>query len=144
MRSVLDDRMGLLAELDLASERQESIIASRDTRALLDLLAVRQKLVDRFVAGQAELLSLTERFESEVAGVAADEALRLRELLRTLSQGLDRVTARDEAAQAALRDAREETRNELVQTNVIGGARAAYRSSAVEPSHSNRFADRRA
>ena len=148
VRRVLDERMLLLAELDRATERQEEVIASRDTQALMDLLDVRQRVVDRFVAGQGELLSLTETFESHVCHLDSALAESLRTSLRTLFDGLSRVTSRDEAAQDALRQAREETRGELMRAHTGGGARSAYRSStnlaARDPGDTARFADRRA
>lgn len=152
MRRVLVERVALLGELDAASERQAEIIASRDGQAILALLEVRQRIVDRFVAGQAELLALTETFESQVSVLDPAEAEALRAMLRTLSEGLLRVTTRDEAAQGALRQARDETRGDLMTTNLAGGARAAYRSSWTasrpgmtgEAGDTSRFADRRA
>jgi hypothetical protein len=145
MRSVLDDRVALLAELTAASARQEEGIAQRDATALLSLLTARQAVVDRFLAGQSELLALTGEFESRVSALAPDEATALRSLLRSLSEGLHQVTARDEAAQALLRDARDETRGELMRTHSASGARAAYASGAGRtPDDATRFADRRA
>ncbi|MBL9119794.1 MAG: hypothetical protein JNL80_07765 [Phycisphaerae bacterium] len=148
MRSVLDERVALLSELDEASLRQQDVIASRDTQALMALLTARQKIVDRFVAGQSELLSLTETFEAHVHLIDPTEADGLRALLRTLAEGLTRVTTRDEAAQSALRQARDETRGELMKTNSAGGARSAYRATSTMSSRdqgdTNRFADRRA
>lgn len=148
VRSVLDERMALLDELDQASARQEAIIASRDTQALMDLLDIRQRVVDRFVAGQGELLALTETFETHVSHLDGALAESLRARLRTLLDGLSRVTSRDEVAQDALRQAREEARGELMRAHVGGGARTAYRTSSNlverDPGDNARFADRRA
>lgn len=145
MRGVLDDRVALLAELHAASARQEEVIAERDAVALLELLTARQKVVDRFLAGQSELLALTEQFETQVSSLAQGEADELRGRLRSLSEGLHQVTSRDEAAQTLLRQAREETRAELMRTHSVTGARAAYASGSNRPADdSNRFADRRA
>lgn len=145
MRSVLDDRVALLGELTEASARQDEIIAKRDAVGLLELLTARQKVVDRFLAGQSELLAMTEVFETEVMQLSEAEATELRARLRSLSEGLHQVTARDEAAQTLLREARDETRGELMRTHTSSGARAAYTSGAARsPIDTNRFSDRKA
>ncbi|MDZ4756168.1 MAG: hypothetical protein SGJ11_16955 [Phycisphaerae bacterium] len=138
LTSVLDERARLLAELDAASSRQGAIIESRDTTLLLELLAGRQKIVDRFVAGQPELLALTDSFEDRIAALTPQHASELRTRMRELSEGLARVTARDEVAQTLLREARDEAHEELMRTNVGAGARAAYRGGAGP---SNVYAD---
>lgn len=140
LRAVLDDRTALLAELEAATARQEEVIESRDTASLAELLAGRQRIVDRFLAGQPELLELTGAMEERMRAMSREDAEDLRRRVRAISDGLARVTARDDAAQALLRTAREETRAELRRTATGAGARAAY---ATRPEHSNRFADRR-
>jgi hypothetical protein len=139
--AVLADREALLAELDRVSATQADVIASRDTVKLLDLLGHRQRIVDRFVAGQPELLALTGEFEARVALLSPPLAEQLRSRMRGLGEGLGRITRRDEDAQQLLREAKEEARLELMRTNTGAGARAAYRDPARP---SNVFADRTA
>jgi hypothetical protein len=144
MRSVLDDRVALLEELTAVSARQESVIAERDAATLLELLNARQRIVDRFLAGQHELLALTGDFESRVGELAVAEATELRARLRTLSEGLHRVTVRDEAAQSLLREARDEARTELMRSHTQQGARSAYGASTHRVGDDGtRYADRR-
>ncbi len=145
MRSVLDDRVALLDELTAVSARQESVIAARDTATLLELLNTRQRIVDRLLAGQQELLALTGEFETRVGELAAADAAELRARLRTLSEGLHRVTERDEAAQSLLREARDETRAELMRSHTQQGARSAYATNTHRAGDDGtRYADRRA
>lgn len=144
MRTVLDDRVALLDELTAVSARQESVIAERDAASLLDLLNARQRIVDRFLAGQHELLALTGEFESRVGDLAAADAAELRARLRTLSEGLHRVTERDEAAQSLLREARDEARSELMRSHAQQGARSAYTTQPHRAADDGtRYADRR-
>ncbi len=140
LRSVLDARSALLVELNAASADQEAVIESRDTASLLELLAGRQRIVDRFVAGQPELLALTQSFDERLVTVAPAAADELRLRMRQLSEGLARITQRDEAAQMLLRQAKDETHAEMMRTNAGVGARQAY--AGAKPS-SNMFADRR-
>ncbi|MDZ4830696.1 MAG: hypothetical protein SGJ09_10930 [Phycisphaerae bacterium] len=126
LRCVLDDRAALLAELQAASEQQDEIIESRDAARLMALMADRQVVVERFVSGQPELLDLTTSLEERLAQlppVAADE---IRHRVRSLSEGLSRITDRDELSQVELRRAREEARAELNRATTGAGARAAY------------------
>jgi hypothetical protein len=141
LAAVLADREALRGELDLVSATQADVIASRDTVKLLDLLCHRQRIVDRFVAGQPELLALTGEFEARAVLLPRTLADQLRDRMRGLGEGLGRITRRDEDAQRLLREAKEEARLELMRANTGAGARAAYHEPARP---SNVFADRTA
>jgi hypothetical protein len=141
LRAVLDDRATLLAELEAASARQDELVRSRETEALLGLLVERQRLVDRFIAGQGELLELATLLSEEPLPIGRDEAEALRRDIDAIVRGIARVSERDAATQELLRSVREGTRDELSRTERGSGARAAYglRSAPTTP----RFTDRR-
>lgn len=141
LSDVLEDRMVLLRDLESTSARQEEAIGRRDPAELMELVAGRQSVVDRFVAGQPELLELTQSFAERVGALPEADAAPLRAGMRRISEGLARIAASDDLARQALRAAREDTRVELERMSVGADARAAYgptpRAGAV-------FADRKA
>ncbi|MFO0828887.1 MAG: hypothetical protein U0572_12165 [Phycisphaerales bacterium] len=140
LRLLLDDRAALLAQLEAVSARQDEIIERRDPDELGGLLAARQAVVDRFVAGQAELLEMTGTLDQHATTLPAGDSDELRRRIRSLADGLRRATERDDAAHEALRRARDDARVSLQRTSTGAGARAAY---AARGTGEATFADRR-
>lgn len=143
LRGVLENRRAILGELEAASVGQEALIEARDTTKLLQLLADRQRVVDRFVAGQAELLELTASLEERLAALPPAAAEPLRRGVREISSSLARVTAHDEEAHLRIRAARDEARSELQRANTGAGARNAYATTGIHQGPRTAFADRK-
>lgn len=141
LRAVLDERAEILNELERASADQEGIIESRDAARIMALLEARQGAVDRFVAGQPELLAMTIAMDERLAGLPATDGELLRSRMRDLSARLARLTERDESAQVGLARARDEARGEIDRAGASARARVSYAVRTSEP-HSA-FADQR-
>jgi len=106
LRSALAERHATIAELDALSDGAAiATLAGGDTARIRTLLAERQRLVDRLVAGQPEFLGLVADLERGLASVGPDEAKRLREGVADLAAALARVGEQSERAHAVVREA---------------------------------------
>jgi len=106
LRSALIDRHATIAELDAMSDGAAiATLAAGDTGRIRTLLAARQRLVDRLVAGQPEFLSLVADLERGVSSLAADEARELRDGVAGFAAALARVGEQSERAHAVVREA---------------------------------------
>lgn len=106
LRNALIDRHATIAELDAMSDGAAiATLAAGDTGRIRALLAERQRLVDRLVAGQPEFLSLVADLERGVSGLAADEARQLRDGIARFAAALARVGEQSERAHAVVREA---------------------------------------
>jgi hypothetical protein len=135
----LEAQHALIEELAPLAERQGELIREGRSDALLDLLAQRQQIIDRFLT-EADRLSgevgdLTGRLES-LAGPTRD---RIRGLVSEIDARLAHVLTLDERDQQSLRDARDETRQQLAGLDTGRTARNAYVARAA----TNRYADHR-
>lgn len=106
LRNALIDRHATIAELDAMSDGAAiATLAAGDTGRIRTLLAARQRLVDRLVAGQPEFLSLVADLERGVSSLAADEARELRDGVAGFAAALARVGEQSERAHAVVREA---------------------------------------
>lgn len=142
LRAVLAERGALLEELESVGAHQETLVEEGRAEELLELLAARQSVVDRFVAGHEELVVLAGSLGEHAAELPAEETASLRLGVRSISEALERLTERDDRTQAMLRKTRESTREELRRTERGGDARTAYTHGHVGPGRPI-FADRR-
>jgi hypothetical protein len=137
--ALLEGQRALVDELEGLARRQADLVREARTEALLGLLTQRQRIIDRFLASQAEL---GRAAAAQVRGAAdVDPARReeLRSLIGYIGARLAEVMQRDAEDQRTLEGARDRIRTELASVDASRHARDAYRKSTIVKS---RFADR--
>lgn len=106
LRAVIADRRATIAGLDaLADGGAIATLAGGDTARIRGLLAERQTLVDRLVAGQPEFLGLVADLERGLADLSPDDARTLRDGVADFAADLARVGEQSERAHAVVREA---------------------------------------
>lgn len=132
---LLTGQQDLVDRLDTLAGHQHTLIESGDCEALLDLLAQRQEVMDRFLAGQDGL----DRLARSARDAGDDARKRIGGLIAAITGGLDRIVSRDEEDRARLEISRDRASDERDVVRTARQARRAYvRAGAGDP----RFADR--
>ncbi len=138
---VLTEQSTLADELSALSCRQAELIEAGRAEAVLELLAARERLMDRIVANQGRLAALEGDLAHGPAATATAEAdrRRIRELAASVVTRLSEIVRRDESDRAALQARRDEVGAAL---NGLGAARRARHAYFDARRVKNRFADR--
>lgn len=137
----LSNRSRLVDLLDAAVGRQESLIRDEDTAGLLELLGMRQQVVDEIEAGSDRLVELLDRFEDEAGRLAGQRVTAVRELVRRIGRRLDLVLEADARSCELVSGHLERLRGELTETAQASRAAHAYHPAGAVDA---RFSDRRA
>lgn len=135
--AVLEEQDALARELSDLAAGQAALIDTGKTEALLGLLATRQRLVDRFVAGQGALGQLSAELEARSDDLSADQRDRIRSLLDNVTAGLATVMRQDEQDQKLLQTARASQQKQIEGVDVGRSARNAY----INTQAASRFTD---
>ncbi|MHC4416023.1 MAG: flagellar export chaperone FlgN [Planctomycetota bacterium] len=136
---LLEQQQGLVQELGHLARRQAALIEAGRTDALLELLAQRQQIMDRFVSSQDSLAELTESMRGGGGHVAEERRERVSTLVDSISRDLSEILHRDEQDRAALRANRDRTADQLTG---LGTAKQAHQAYFKARAVNNRFADR--
>lgn len=104
---LLERQERLIRQLaDLVSQ-QADLIVNEQTDDLLELLAERQQIIERFTAAQDELGELTDHLDVRLPEVDVARRERIERLIDAVGDQLDDVMAQDEIDQRKLQVARE-------------------------------------
>ena len=104
---LLERQERLIRQLaDLVSQ-QADLIVNEQTDDLLELLAERQQIIERFTAAQDELGQLTDHLDVRLPEVDVARRERIERLIDAVGDQLDDVMAQDEIDQRKLQVARE-------------------------------------
>ena len=140
---VLTEQQELVDRLDQLAGRQAALIQSGECDALLDLLAQRQRIMDRFLAGQDGATELNRKVRDaanwDKGNIDAATRRRISSLIDDISSSLGRIVGRDEEDKALLRTNRDRTGEELTGLRT---ARQAQRAYVTPRRRTPRFADR--
>ena len=145
---LLTEQQELVDRLDQLAGRQAALIQSGECDALLDLLAQRQRIMDRFLASQDGLTELNRMVRDpanldrggDIKGdIDAVTRRRISSLIDEISSSLGRIVDRDEQDRALLRTSRDRTGEELAGLRT---ARQAQRAYVTPGRRTPRFADR--
>jgi hypothetical protein len=138
--AVLGEQRALVDALRPLAGRQRQLIEGGDTAALLEVLAARQGLIDRFMEADRRLGRLSEQMRRHVVELPPARRLALRERIDGINRDLEAVMASDEEDQRLLSAARSAAGQEIAAVDQGRAARAAYgRGRGAE----NQFADER-
>lgn len=123
---VLEAQSALFGQLDALSQRQALIIAEDDPERLLEILAERQRVIDRIEGARRELEPVRVQWEAQLARMdpawRKDVGARVDALAR-LAEG---VAKRDDEDRKTLMQRREDVARELAAVTAGGRAAAAY------------------
>jgi hypothetical protein len=138
---VLEVQHRQLSLLRPLADRQGQLIRDGQADGLLELLAARQRIVDDFLATQAELERLAgpSGLASRLAEVPQQQRRRIRLLASAIDEEIAAVTAIDREDQRALRTSRDEARRELA---MLGRGRSAHHAYTGPSGPTNRYADK--
>ena len=135
---LLEQQQTLVAELADVTANQGDLIANGDSEPLLELLSVRQRVMDRFVLNQDRLNDLNEFLRKRRDDVADSSRRRIGVLVDDISDRLVDIMRRDEDDRSALMTRRDEIGRALNEVGTGQRARQAYLNSRTAR---NRFAD---
>ncbi len=118
--ALLERQGELVGSLRELSRRQASLIERGEAEALLELIAARQRVLDRFVESQERLGRLDAAMRRSGSGVPGASRARARVLIESIGAGLGEVLRQDEADRARLAASRRRAAPDLQEA----GARA--------------------
>ncbi|MEX0885455.1 MAG: hypothetical protein WD009_03355 [Phycisphaeraceae bacterium] len=129
----------LYRQLQSLGGRQAELIEQGHTEQLLEVLAQRQRYVQRLAAVNAELAVDRERWPELATTLPADERQRINNLLEEVEALLAAIIAQDDRDRAQLALARDEVAGQMRQAAHAGRAVSAY--SQATGSVAARFTD---
>lgn len=135
----LEQQWALVERLEQLARRQGELIEARKNDDLLKLLSERQQIIDRFLAMQASMSSVTENLDDQLEQIDPPQRGRIQQLIADIGSALDTVMKHDEHDRGTLQTSRNETKQEMTNLGTASRARQAYRGNAGAAA---RFADR--
>ncbi|MEE9404156.1 MAG: flagellar export chaperone FlgN [Algisphaera sp.] len=140
---LLTRQRDLYQELSGLSARQQELIDTGRTEALLGVLTQRQALIDQLTTCNQEVAPLRSRLSDIAAGASESVRVMIRERVDQVQSLLQKIIERDEADRVRLEASRSRVGDEMKRVNAAPAAVNAYRASASAASVGGRFTDAR-
>ncbi len=139
LMQMLQELQSLVERLSQLAQQQSQLIDAGRTEALLSVLGLRQEVIDRFVASQAELTTLLEQLPRDRDTGSEHSRRQIEDLVETINGELAQVMERDSEDQKRLESRRDRTSHELTG---VGTAKRAHHAYFKSHPVTTRFADR--